>query len=147
MYEFNITLSGSFNDVKETLLAVLMQEQLGIVSEIDVQATLKKKIDLTIPAYQILGACNPKLAAQIIEDEPNAGALLPCNIVMREEIPGKVVISFMDPEAVLGLSDSAVVNDVAKTAREKLKRVVDKLAQTEETVLSAKLEVLRKIKR
>ncbi len=129
MYEFNITLSGSFDQVKETLLAVLMQEQLGIVSEIDVQATLKKKMDLSIPSYQILGACNPKLASQIIEDEPNAGALLPCNIVVREEVPGKIVISFMDPLAVLGLSDSDVVNEVARIAREKLQRVVDKLAE------------------
>ena len=131
MYEFNITLSGSFKDVKETLLEVLMQEQLGIVSEIDVQATLKKKMDLSIPSYQILGACNPKLASQIIEDEPNAGALLPCNIVVREEVPGKIVISFMDPVAVLGLSDSDVVNDIAKTAREKLQRVVTKLLETQ----------------
>jgi len=129
MYEFNITLSGSFDKVKETLLAVLMQEQLGIVSEIDVQATLKKKMDLSIPSYQILGACNPKLASQIIEDEPNAGALLPCNIVVREEVPGKIVISFMDPDAVLGLSDSKVVNEIAVIAREKLHRVVDKLAE------------------
>lgn len=131
MYEFNITLSGSFNDVKETLLDVLMQEQLGIVSEVDVQATLKKKMDLSIPSYQILGACNPKLASQIIEDEPNAGVLLPCNIIVREEIPGKVVISFMDPVAVLGLSDSEVVNDVARVAREKLQKVVAKLAETQ----------------
>jgi uncharacterized protein (DUF302 family) len=131
MYEFNITLSGSFNDVKETLLDVLMQEQLGIVSEVDVQATLKKKMDLSIPPYQILGACNPKLASQIIEDEPNAGVLLPCNIIVREEIPGKVVISFMDPVAVLGLSDSEVVNDVARVAREKLQKVVAKLAETQ----------------
>ncbi len=131
MYEFNITLSGSFDKVKETLLAVLMQEQLGIVSEIDVQATLKKKMDLSIPSYHILGACNPKLTSQIIEDEPNAGALLPCNIVVREEVPGKVVISFMDPDAVLGLSDSKLVNDIAVIAREKLQRVADKLAEVQ----------------
>ena len=129
MYEFNMTLSGSFNDVKETLLDVLMQEQLGIVSEIDVQASLKKKIDLSIPSYQIIGTCNPKLASQIIEDEPNAGALLPCNIVIREEVPGTIVISFMDPLAVLGLSDSNVVNEIAGIVREKLQRVAAKLAE------------------
>ncbi len=131
MYEFNMTLSGSFNDVKETLLDVLMQEQLGIVSEIDVQASLKKKMDLSIPSYQILGVCNPKLASQIIEDEPNAGALLPCNIVIREEVPGTIVISFMDPLAVLGLSDSNVVNEIAGIVREKLQRVAAKLAETQ----------------
>ena len=131
MYEFNMTLSGSFNDVKETLLDVLMQEQLGIVSEIDVQASLKKKMDLSIPSYQIIGTCNPKLASQIIEDEPNAGALLPCNIVIREEVPGTIVISFMDPVAVLGLSDSNVVNEIAGIVREKLQRVAAKLAETQ----------------
>ncbi|MCU7833349.1 MAG: DUF302 domain-containing protein [gamma proteobacterium symbiont of Lucinoma myriamae] len=88
-------------------------------------------MDLSIPSYQILGACNPKLASQIIEDEPNAGALLPCNIVVREQIPGKVVISFMDPVAVMSLSDSEVVNDIAGIAREKLQRVVAKLAETQ----------------
>ncbi|MCN4144971.1 MAG: DUF302 domain-containing protein [Thiohalomonas sp.] len=106
-----------------------MQEQLGIVSEVDMQATLKKKMDLSIPPYQILAACNTKLASQIIEDEPNAGVLLPCNIIVREEIPGKVVISFMDPVAVLGLSDSEVLNDVARVAREKLQKVVAKLPE------------------
>ncbi len=131
MYEFNMTLSGSFNDVKETLLDVLMQEQMGIVSEIDVQASLKKKIDLSIPSYQIIGTCNPKLASQIIEDEPNAGALLPCNIVIREEVPGTIVISFMDPVAVLGLSDSNVVNEIAGIVREKLQRVAANLAETQ----------------
>ncbi len=130
MYEFNITLSGSFAEVKEKVLAVLMQEQLGIVSEVDVQATMKKKMDLSIPAYQILGACNPKLAAQIIEDEPNAGTLLPCNFIIREEVPGKIVVSFMDPEAVLGLSDSQVVKDVAIIAKEKLLKVVETLSQS-----------------
>ena len=119
MYEFNVTLVGSFVEVKAKVLAILMQEQLGIVSEVDVQATLKKKLDVSIPPYQIFGACNPKLALQIIEDEPNAGTLLPCNFIIREEVPGKVIVSFMDPEAVLGLSDSEVVKGIASIAKEK----------------------------
>ena len=76
----NVTLSGIFNDVKEKVLAVLMEEQLEVVNEVDVQATMKKKLNISTPAYQILGACNPKLALQIIEADPNAGNLLPCNI-------------------------------------------------------------------
>ena len=123
MYEFNVTLSGSFNDVKQKVLAILMQEQLGIVSEVDVQATLKKKLDVSIPPYQIFGACNPKLALQIIEDEPNAGTLLPCNFIIREEVPGKVIVSFMDPEAVLNLVGSDSVAAMAREVRERLDRV------------------------
>ena len=75
MYEINITLSGSFIEVKEKVLAVLKDEQLGVVSEVDVQATMKNKLDVSIPAYQILGACNPKLALNISEAEPNSGKL------------------------------------------------------------------------
>jgi len=101
---------------------------MGIVSEVDVQATMKKKIDLAIPPYQILGACNPKLAAQVIEEEPNAGTLLPCNFIIREAVPGTIVVSFMDPVAVLGLSDSKVIQDIADIAKEKLLRVIDKLS-------------------
>lgn len=128
MYEMNVTLSGLFNDVKEKVLAVLMEEQLGIVSEVDVQATMKKKLSISTPAYQILGACNPKLALQIIEADPNAGNLLPCNFILREAEPGKVVVSFMDPVTVLGLAKSEVINEIAKIAREKIQRVIEKLS-------------------
>ncbi len=83
-----------------------MEEHLGIVSEVDVQAILKAKIDKAIPNYRIFGACNPKLADRIISEEPNAGTLLPCNFIMRESETGQVVVSFMDPVAVLGLAES-----------------------------------------
>lgn len=128
MYEINVSLSGSFDEVKEKVVAVLMEEQLGIVSEVNVQATMKKKLDVSIPAYQILGACNPKLALQIIEADPNAGTLLPCNFILREVEPGNVVVSFMDPISVLGLAESEAINDIAKIAREKIQRVIDKLS-------------------
>ena len=128
MYEINISLSGSFDEVKEKVLAVLMEEQLGIVSEINVQATMKKKLDVSIPPYQILGACNPKLALQILEADPNAGNLLPCNFVIREDKPGTIVVSFMEPETVLGLAESEAINDIAKIAKEKIQRVLAKLS-------------------
>ncbi len=128
MYELNISLSGHFDEVKEKVLAVLMEEQLGIVSEVDVQATMKKKMDVSIPAYQILGACNPKLALQIIEADANAGNLLPCNFILREADADKVVVSFMDPVTVLGLAESDAINDIAKIAKEKIQRVLEKLA-------------------
>ena len=128
MYEINISLSGSFDEVKEKVLAVLMEEQLGIVSEINVQATMKKKLNVSIPPYQILGACNPKLALQILEADPNAGNLLPCNFVIREDQPGTIVVSFMEPVIVLGLAESEAINDIAKIAKEKIQRVLAKLS-------------------
>ncbi len=130
MYEMNITLNGSFSEVKEKVLTTLMEQQLGVVSEVDVQATMKKKLDVSIPAYQILGACNPKLALQIIEADPNAGNLLPCNFILRETEAGKVVVSFMDPVSVLGLAESDTINNIAKIAREKIQSVLDKLSKT-----------------
>jgi uncharacterized protein (DUF302 family) len=126
MYEFNITLDQPFDEAIETVKNALMQEQLGIVSEIDVQAVFKAKMDKDIDPYRILGACNPKLADRALEAEPNAGVLLPCNLVVRQEGEG-TVISFMDPAAVLGLSASDVVSAVGAEAKEKLLRVMESL--------------------
>ncbi|MET0047840.1 MAG: DUF302 domain-containing protein [Sedimenticola sp.] len=127
MYEFNLTLEQPFDTAVETVRQALMQEQLGIVSEVDVQAVFKAKMDKDIPAYRILGACNPNLADKVLEAEPNAGTLLPCNLIVRDAGEGRTVVSFMDPEAVLGLSGSDVVKAVAGEARAKLLRVVDAL--------------------
>ncbi len=128
MYEMNITLSGSFNEIKGKVLAVLMEEQLGIISEVDVQATMKKKLDVSIPAYQILGACNPKLALKIIEADPNSGNLLPCSFIIREEIKDKIVVSFMDPVTVLGLAKSEKIDAIAIIVKEKIQRILEKLS-------------------
>ncbi|MBO0613096.1 MAG: hypothetical protein RL122_2782 [Pseudomonadota bacterium] len=127
-YEFNTTLQGSFDEAVEKVRAVLMEEHLGVVSEVNVQAIFKNKMDKDIPPYRIFGACNPKLASQILDVEPNAGTLLPCNFIMYETTPGNVVVSFMDPVTVLGLAESAAAHEVGQVAKEKLLRVVAKLA-------------------
>lgn len=127
MYEMNVSISGKFDEVKDRVISVLLEEQLGIVSEVNVQATMKSKLDVSIPAYQILGACNPKLALQIIEADPNSGNLLPCNFILRESEPGQIVVSFMDPVQVLGLAQSESINKVAIIAKEKIQRVINKL--------------------
>ncbi|MES9872151.1 MAG: DUF302 domain-containing protein [Candidatus Sedimenticola sp. 20ELBAFRAG] len=127
MYEFNLTLAQPFDTALETVKEALMQEQLGIVSEVNVQAVFKAKMDKDIPAYRILGACNPKLADKVLEAEPNAGTLLPCNLIVRDGGDGNTVVSFMDPGAVLGLSESDVVKSVADEAKAKLLRVADAL--------------------
>lgn len=126
-YEFNTTLSGSFDDALEKVRAVLMEEHLGVVSEVNVQTIMKNKLDKDILPYRIFGACNPKLAAEILDSEPNAGTLLPCNFIMYENADG-VVVSFMDPVTVLGLADSEAVHEVGRIAKEKLLRVIEKLS-------------------
>ncbi|OQX14705.1 MAG: hypothetical protein BWK73_08820 [Thiothrix lacustris] len=127
-YEFNTTLQSGFEEAIERVRAVLMEEHLGVVSEVNVQAIFKAKMDKEIPPYRIFGACNPKLASQILEVEPNAGTLLPCNFIMYETTPGNVVVSFMDPVTVLGLAQSDAAQEVGKVAKEKLLRVIDKLS-------------------
>lgn len=127
MYEFNLTLKQPFETALETVREVLMGEQLGIVSEVNVQAVFKAKMDKNIPGYHILGACNPKLADRVLAAEPNAGTLLPCNLIVREAGEDETVVSFMDPEAVMGLSSSDEVKAVASEAKAKLLRVVETL--------------------
>lgn len=128
MYEFNLELSAPFDRVQAALREALLAEQFGVVSEIDVQAVFKAKMGKDIPAYRILGACNPGLADRVLAAEPNAGALLPCNVVVRDAGGGRTVVSFMDPVAVLGLSSSPAAQAVAAEARAKLERVAAKLA-------------------
>ena len=128
MYEFNTTIKQSFDDAIETVRACLQEEQLGIVSDVDVQAVFKNKIGKEIAGYRILGACNPRLADRVIGAEPNAGVLLPCNVVVREAGPDETVVSFMDPVAVLGLSDADEPKAVAGEARAMLERVMQRLA-------------------
>ena len=127
MYEFNLTLNLPFEQALEKVRETLMDEQLGVVSEIDVQAIFKAKMDKDIAPYRIMGACNPKLAERVLEAEPNAGTLLPCNFVMRAE-GDTTVVSFMDPASVLALSENETVREIGSEARVKLQRVADTLA-------------------
>ena len=127
-YEFNITLDLPFDEALEKVKKTLMDHHLGVVSDVDVQAIFKNKLDKEIPAYHIYGACNPKLADRVIGAEPNAGTLLPCNFVMYEK-DGKTVVSFMDPVPVLGLSSAEEVNAVAREAKEILQKVIEELGK------------------
>ncbi|BAO43549.1 DUF302 domain-containing protein [Thiolapillus brandeum] len=126
MYEMNITLDMPFDAALDKVREILMANHLGVVSDVDVQAIFKNKMDKDIPAYHIYGACNPKLADRVITAEPNAGTLLPCNFIMREE-GDKTVVSFMDPVAVLGLSEAADVRAVAEEARTMIERAIQQL--------------------
>jgi uncharacterized protein (DUF302 family) len=127
MYEFNVTLNQPFEQAMTTVREALMAEHLGVVSEVDVQAIFKNKLEKAIPDYRVLGACNPKLADRVLAAEPNAGTLLPCNFILRKLDDNRTVVSFMDPVPVLGLSESEEVRQVAAEAREILQRVVGRL--------------------
>ncbi len=127
-YEFNTTVAGTFDEAVETVRMALLEEQLGIVSEVDVQAIFKQKMGKDMPPYKIFGACNPKIAAHILEVEPTAGTLLPCNFVMYEATGGNVVVSFMDPVTILNLAESEQAHQAGEIAKDKLLRVLNKLA-------------------
>jgi uncharacterized protein (DUF302 family) len=128
MYGFNINLTGDMNSVRERVTAALQQEGFGVLTEIDVAATLKKKLDVDRKPYLILGACNPTLANQALNADPDIGLLLPCNVVLREEDDGSITVGFMDPAAVLALVDKEGVEVLATEVRSRLERVRDALA-------------------
>ncbi len=127
MYEFNTEIDLPFDQAVEKVRELLLEQHLGIVSDVDVQAIFKNKMDKSIPAYRIFGACNPKLADRVLSSEPNAGTLLPCNFIMRQDDAGKVTISFMDPETVLGHCVTEEPKKVAAEAKAMLLRVLEKL--------------------
>jgi len=107
--------------------AALAAEGFGIVSEIDVAATMKKKLEKEMPPYRILGACNPVLASRAIEAEPSIGLLLPCNVVVRQDAAGAVLVEFMDPASVLELVDRPGIEELAGEVRSRLLRVMNAL--------------------
>jgi len=127
MYGFSVTVSDKFDDAITRVTEELSKEGFGVLTEINVQATLKKKLDIDKRPYTILGACNPVLANQAIDAEPDIGLLLPCNVLVREEEDGSVTVAFMDPSAVLTLVTKEGVAELAAKVKEKLERVRDAL--------------------
>lgn len=123
MYGSHTTLNIDFDAAIEKVTAALQAEGFGILADMDVAGTLKKKLDFDRRPYRILGACNPGLAKQAIAAEPDIGLLLPCNVVVREEDDGRTSVALMDTNAVLGLVDSDIIADLAAQVGEKLHRV------------------------
>jgi uncharacterized protein (DUF302 family) len=127
MYSFSKTITATMQQAEAKVRAALMDEGFGVLTEIDVQKVMKAKLDVDQSGYKILGACNPNLAHQSIEADPDIGLLLPCNVLLREEAHGQVYIGFMDPVAVLGMVENDHIAKVAPQVREKLQRVAASL--------------------
>ena len=126
-YAFGKTVAMTQEQAVQAVTQALAGEGFGVLTEIDVAATLKKKLGLERPPYKILGACNPQFAARALEMEPQIGALLPCNVVVRQGADGKTVVEFMDPDAVLGLVGRPDVAPIAAEVKARLKRVMQAL--------------------
>ncbi|HEX8009655.1 MAG TPA: DUF302 domain-containing protein [Casimicrobiaceae bacterium] len=126
-YTFGKAVSIGFDEALSRVTAELAKEGFGVLTEIDVQATLKKKLGKDMPRYRILGACNPQFAHRALEAEPQIGALLPCNVVVREDGRGKVFVEIMDPQAVLQLVDRDEIAVIGGEVRSRLARVLDAL--------------------
>lgn len=130
-YTFGTRVSSPLPIVRAQLEEALKAEGFGILTEIDVQATLRAKLEVESAPYLILGACNPQLAYRALQVEPAIGALLPCNVVLREE-GGQTVVEAMDPLTAFGIVDNLTVAPVASEARERLARAIAALQATVE---------------
>lgn len=124
MYGFTTLLTDvSFEQALAKTTEALKVEGFGVLSDIDVQRAMKDKLAVEIPPYRILGACNPPLAYRALQAEPDIGLLLPCNVIVREEAPGRVVVGFLDPQTMVGLVGKPEIAPVADQAEQRLRRV------------------------
>ena len=127
-YYFAKTLSGtSFDDAIARATDALKEEGFGILTEIDVKATMKKKLDKDFRDYRILGACNPSLAWQALQAEERIGTMLPCNVIVQQRDNGDVEVAAVDPAASMQAVDNPALAGIAADVRDSLKRVIDSL--------------------
>jgi len=126
-YYSNKTVEGSFDQVLDNVVAALKEEGFGVLSDIDVKATMKEKLDVDFQNYRILGACNPPNAHKALTAEPHIGLLLPCNLVVQETEPGKIDVSAVDPKASMSIVDNPELENVADFIKEKLEKVIHNL--------------------
>jgi uncharacterized protein (DUF302 family) len=124
-YYFSKTVTDDFDTAIYNVTEELKKEGFGILTEIDVKETLKKKLDVDFRKYKILGACNPQFAHQALLAEDTIGTMLPCNVIVQERENGKVEVSAVDPVASMMAIKNEKLGEVANEVREKLKRVIN----------------------
>lgn len=129
MYGQHIEIAGPFAAALERVTAALKQEGFGVLSDIDIQKAMQEKLGVAMPAYRILGACNPPLAHRALGAEPEIGLLLPCNVTVRELPQGRIGVGFLDPQMMVQLTENPAVAGVADEAGARLARVRDALAK------------------
>ncbi len=123
-YGFGKSVDLSFDQALAKVTAELQKEGFGVLTEIDVAATLKKKLDHDMPPYRILGACNPAFAKRALTAEPSIGLLLPCNVVVRQDAAGAVQVEFLDPGMMGQMTGNSDVGPIGTEVREKLQNVM-----------------------
>lgn len=127
-YYFNKTLTGkSFDQAIEEVTAELKKEGFGVLTEIDVRETLKKKLDVDFKKYKILGACNPSFAHKALQHEDKIGVMLPCNVIVEEHDNGDVEVSAVDPVSSMSAVENESLGEIAAEVRDNLKKVISRL--------------------
>ncbi|MEP7107586.1 MAG: DUF302 domain-containing protein [Ferruginibacter sp.] len=126
-YYFSKTIAGSFDNAIQKVTEALKAEGFGILTEIDIKATLKKKLDVDFYNYKILGACNPSFAYQALLAEDKIGTMLPCNVIVQEKITGQVEVSAVDPAASMQGVENEKLADIATEVRARLQKVIEQL--------------------
>lgn len=127
-YGFAKKISGDFQSVVSRTTEALAEQGFGVLSDIDVQATLKKKLDVDFRKYRILGACNPPLAYKALTEEVELGLLLPCNVIVYEVEPNACIVAAVDPVTNLSIVGNTALGPIAEEVRSRLRAVLDKLA-------------------
>lgn len=127
-YAIARTVALPFEEADRRVREALKEEGFGVLTEIDVSATLKEKLDVDFPRYAILGACNPPLAHQALRAEPDVGLLLPCNVVVRALPDGRTVIEALDPVKQLAIADAPGLTELAEDVRARMQRVIEAVA-------------------
>jgi len=136
-YTIQTTVAGDFDETVETTIAALEDEGFGVLCDIDVRATFEKKLGEEFRQYRILGACNPGLAHEGLNEEIELGALLPCNVIVYETDDGEVVVSAVDPRQLVGIADNEALDSISNEVHDRFERVLASVAEDLESTSGA----------